>query len=309
MSNVISVLYNITWKCNLKCKYCYVHGSDSGCRDMSETDVRKDIEQLVRWAQDNDLQYNFYLHGGEPLLRSEHLKYIFSRMIPLSVGVIGLQTNLTQLDAATIFLLRMYSDQVRLSTSLDLPKAQHDAHRCGSYDKVYANILRCLDAGIKVNVLSGFHRYNCGEPARLADAFVAVEQPGLTLRLAHIVAPDYTASPAQQEALLDYFIANGLERFLPAAQFMFGSCEFSQYCSIFSYSHGKFGLCNKLAGEVWPEARIIEKRVPDECQDCKVVAVCNGGCIADRIAAGTAKTPMCVHNKKLINLYGGKPCC
>ena len=72
----MNITFWVTEKCNLACKYCYVH-------KQPKTMDLKTAEQAIKCFTDrfektvsNGKRINVALHGGEPLLNFDIIKYI-----------------------------------------------------------------------------------------------------------------------------------------------------------------------------------------------------------------------------------------
>ncbi|MCM2267007.1 MAG: radical SAM protein [Elusimicrobiales bacterium] len=88
------VMLELTWRCNLRCSFCYLLGRgllNKGGPELGTAGALKLIDRFPAGTR-------FYLSGGEPLLRAD----IFTLMARIKErgGRFGLNTNGTLLDAA-----------------------------------------------------------------------------------------------------------------------------------------------------------------------------------------------------------------
>jgi MoaA/NifB/PqqE/SkfB family radical SAM enzyme len=88
------VMLELTWRCNLRCSFCYLLGRgllNKGGAEMSTAEALKLVNRFPAGTR-------FYLSGGEPLLRKDIFK-IMERIKARGCRW-GLNTNGTLLDAA-----------------------------------------------------------------------------------------------------------------------------------------------------------------------------------------------------------------
>jgi len=110
------ILFPVTYKCNLDCKYCYLKNSGP------EPDLDKCLE-LIKNAEEEWI----YLTGGEPLL-VKNLEEICNKM--KSYGKkIGITTN------GTIKNYDIVNFTNRVGVSIDGNKEYHNIYRQNSFDQ------------------------------------------------------------------------------------------------------------------------------------------------------------------------------
>jgi len=84
----LSVFFNLTDKCNLRCKYCYLSFDERNCKELDLLQVKSVIDKLVK-AGTRRISFT----GGEPLLRDdigEIIKYASDRNLILSLTTNGI---------------------------------------------------------------------------------------------------------------------------------------------------------------------------------------------------------------------------
>jgi len=148
----LSVCWQVTRKCNLKCKYCL---SDSGPKcdiGLNTEDALKVIEQLGKL---NVGRLDFT--GGEPLLRND-LEILLKRAKELNINTI-VTTNSILLNDEKISFLKKYASLVQIS--IDGPSAVHNDQRGQDvFEKTISNIKLLVKKGIKVRLNSFIYKSN-----------------------------------------------------------------------------------------------------------------------------------------------------
>lgn len=119
-----AVYFNITERCNLNCRYCYIpENMRRKGKHMSEDRVIKALQLLKAYFKTNTgnkLLPKVIFHGAEPLLNK---KALFSGIEKFSKEfTFGIQTNTVLLDAETVSFLK--SRKVSIGISLDGPTAE-----------------------------------------------------------------------------------------------------------------------------------------------------------------------------------------
>lgn len=154
MVESLGIIFKISERCNLNCRYCYYFNSgDTSYKLKLAKFPEKNISQLLIWLLQaiEELKLNritIGFHGGEPLLYGKkdflmlcsRLQNTLSQKVQLSLNI---QTNGTLLDKDWISLFKEYN--IDLGISIDGPKDYHDKHRVdhfgiGSYDRLIKKI-------------------------------------------------------------------------------------------------------------------------------------------------------------------------
>lgn len=161
-----SIIFNVTFSCNLGCDYCYFEkGKKSKTGNMDLNIVKRIITSYARFIDEHKSNYqNMYLvwHGGEPLLGGK--KY-FREIVKIEKEFIqngykifnAIQTNGTLIDEDWISFFRENNFQVGIS--LDGPKEINDIHRHyidgkSYFDITYSNIKLLIKNKIPVSVIA-----------------------------------------------------------------------------------------------------------------------------------------------------------
>lgn len=145
------VVLNVTFKCNLRCGYCYGQYFNRRDRDFTTDELLGLIDELGRMGT-----RSITLGGGEPLLRGDIgqiIERIKARGIECGFNINGL------LVSKRIDVLKK-ADMI--CVSIDGPKEMNDKNRGeGSFEKIMAGIDAALDAGLRVHTTTVLTRYNC----------------------------------------------------------------------------------------------------------------------------------------------------
>lgn len=126
----------ITERCNLACVYCYEHRKDL---KILPVETAKDflLRETQRLNGFDEFEIDF--HGGEPMLAfgtiREIAEWIWSRPWPKPY-ICYATTNGTLVHGDIKEWFRKNAKRFVLGLSLDGTKAQHDANRSDSYDKI-----------------------------------------------------------------------------------------------------------------------------------------------------------------------------
>jgi uncharacterized protein len=202
------VLVATTWRCNLRCSYCFVEQtqlSASGQRMSPELAVRV-VDALDQGLADVD-SICLHLYGGEPLTNLPALQAMVDRAAEKGPGrfTFAITTNGTCESPLAIDLLGRGRFQVVLS--IDGPPAVHDeCRRTAGGEPTHARILRFLrelrertDCTVRVSavVRSGW---------RLADAVAYLETlPADMLKAQAVRGPERSSWNLTPEEKAAYF--------------------------------------------------------------------------------------------------------
>jgi len=154
------IVWNLTYRCNLKCKHCY---ADAGKKkpELSTDDAFTVVEKLSEIAQIGLPALSF--SGGEPLLRKDlfEVAAFANKKIPyLSVATNG--TLLTKDNAK--HLKDVGIDYVEISLD-GATKDVHDSFRGvkGCFEKTMRGIRNSLDEGLETCIATTIQQHNKSE--------------------------------------------------------------------------------------------------------------------------------------------------
>lgn len=148
------VVWNITQRCNLKCKHCYAAGIADVSKECTTEQVKNAIDGLADFGCPVLL-----FSGGEPFVREDVLELAhYARKKGLRVVF---STNGTLITAELAQQIKAI-DVSYVGISIDGIRATHDAFRgvSGAYDRSLAAIRICRDKGIKVGLRVTLTREN-----------------------------------------------------------------------------------------------------------------------------------------------------
>jgi MoaA/NifB/PqqE/SkfB family radical SAM enzyme len=156
----ISVIINVTNRCNSMCKHCYAaYYTMKTSTDMTTAEINKVIKELG----ENGCQ-RISFGGGEPLLRNDIEELIDS---VISNGMSCTLNSNGILVPKKIDILRNLD---ALAISLDGRPENHDAFRgTGTGDRALAAITAAVEAGIRIHTNTVLHKYNLGDVDYILD--------------------------------------------------------------------------------------------------------------------------------------------
>lgn len=145
------IYFDITYRCNLKCKYCYIDKKDQNWynralkEEMSLEQIKSTIDDLA--VQGIEL---ISLIGGEPFVRKdlpEIIEYIYNKNIEVNIN-----TNGTIINSPILRILKKYKPNLQISLDGPTPKS-HDYFRGkGSFSKTVKNTNIFQKNNIPVNL-------------------------------------------------------------------------------------------------------------------------------------------------------------
>jgi radical SAM protein with 4Fe4S-binding SPASM domain len=139
---------DITRKCNLKCKHCFVTRSDYS-NELSTEEIFKLLNDLKEMNV-----YQIYIMGGEPFCRDDIIdiiKHIKSLQMTVSINTNG--TLITEEQVSILSnIFNIYTDWVQVS--LDGAKAEtHDSIRKkGAFDTTISNIKKLCENKVPIRI-------------------------------------------------------------------------------------------------------------------------------------------------------------
>ncbi|MER3123740.1 radical SAM protein, partial [Bacillus altitudinis] len=146
----------LTRECNLDCKYCYVGEKENVSMSIETADkIIKFIDNKAKnpaYLRNNTVRV--VLHGGEPLLNYEVLKYIVEKLENKKdyTAIFDMTTNGTILNKEILETMKKLHN---LSVSIDGGYEVHDKNRVlkngqGTFNIVKKNLEKIKSKGIKV---------------------------------------------------------------------------------------------------------------------------------------------------------------
>lgn len=142
----------LTERCNLACRYCYVQRRSHPDLEDCTFDFCERFVDFARRHAHGPVKITFF--GGEPLLRPDLMRHTvaYAKRTADEEGALPIRyhlvTNGTLLDDRIGDLIA--AEKIGLEVSLDGPERVHDANRIGpdgapSFHRVYGNLLRFVE--------------------------------------------------------------------------------------------------------------------------------------------------------------------
>ncbi len=148
-----------TFRCNLRCGYCYGQYYNWQGKDFTTEELFTLIDELAKLGT----QW-ITLGGGEPLIRND-IGDIINRIKSHKMGC-GMNTNGTLIPTR----LNELKNIDRITVSFDGPKESNDANRGeGTYERIVAGIDAAIKAGIDTYIATVITRHNCKDIDWIVD--------------------------------------------------------------------------------------------------------------------------------------------
>lgn len=152
--NIDYLRISVTDRCNLRCKYCM---PSQGVEWMPHEDILtfEEILRLMRISTQLGFR-RFRITGGEPLVRTEVLKFLQEGAKIPGVEDLMITTNGLLLPEMALDLKAAGVQRVNISLDTMDPERFHEITRGGDVSKVMKGIFRSLEVGldpVKINVV------------------------------------------------------------------------------------------------------------------------------------------------------------
>lgn len=143
----------VTRRCNLSCRTCFVVGGRGQLADMTVEDAAR----FAAWARPRETSV-LHLTGGEPFLLP-HLEEIVLTGVSAGFGSVMVNTNGLLLTPERISGLARLGVHLEMEVSLDGPRDIHEANRgADTYPPVLRAIDALLDAGLPTSIFTAVTR-------------------------------------------------------------------------------------------------------------------------------------------------------
>lgn len=270
------LLLNITNKCNLACRHCYL--GSPGNTHIDHNVFEKAVSQFEDMGG-----LKLMVSGGEPLLHPEFRALM--EILPSYELRVVLLSNGTLIDKKAAKNLSSFVHEVQVSidgiNSHDLLRGK------GSYDKAMRGNSNLRSYGIPVSIATMIHKYNAGEFDEMQKLFSdleviswSVDVPCVTGALAG--NKDFILNMKDAALLLKY--GSGAGGHESSGDYTCGS----HLCAISPY--GTVSKCGFFADEPVGDAADLRSAWAEickkylwtldklDCRNCKVLHDCKGGC-------------------------------
>ncbi|WP_060470683.1 radical SAM/SPASM domain-containing protein [Enterococcus cecorum] len=283
-----TVQLEITNRCNLRCKHCYI---PSYTDDLEVEDILKIIDESERLGV-----MNFCITGGEPLLHTDIEKIL---IYLLQTGMnITIFSNLINLND-NIKRIIVLSDRISFKVSLDggTPEVHDYIRGKGSFKKTYNNILWLKKMRVPVEVNVVLNSANISE----IDALESLSRK-LDIRFRYDKFIPFERGDELQlpdEEYIDNMLRIESVDFSKLKQHkkINTSCFYCEAGNSYVYinNEGYVTFCptlssNKFSGgnvrsqslkEIWESSTFFKRIRNIRCkyfEECKLNYICNGGC-------------------------------
>jgi radical SAM protein with 4Fe4S-binding SPASM domain len=164
----LSVIWDLTYECNLKCKHCLVGAGSPMGDELSTEEITGIIDQLVEMKV-----FSITFSGGEPLLRKDFfdiLNYASARNLGIKLSTNGLLVTdrvIKRLDDIRIFAVQI---------SVDGMEKTHDTFRGGkgAYRKAVNALEKLVAAGYWTIVSAMITKYNRHEIRSILEKAISL---------------------------------------------------------------------------------------------------------------------------------------
>lgn len=170
MISPMTATIEVTEKCNLRCKHCYLEAS---CEKSSMITLEQ-FQGLVDIFKKNHV-LNLELTGGEIFVHPQ--AYEILKLALKQFATVAILTNGTVLSEKVLELLKTYKDKIVLNISIDSTNPSiHDEFRGmkGAFEATCKNVKRMTEAGLRVRIASSIFRENMWEIDKLAELAISL---------------------------------------------------------------------------------------------------------------------------------------
>lgn len=135
------LIFNTTYKCNLKCKYCYFSANTVGS-SIDPSTIVYTIKKCLN-AMDKEQELTVLFQGGEALLEYKKIKEALDMIGDEKRIHYQMQTNGTLIDSEIMEFFEKYN--IHVSFSLDSHISEHNILRTDDTDKFTRNIFNVCE--------------------------------------------------------------------------------------------------------------------------------------------------------------------
>lgn len=262
----------ITNRCNLFCKHCYIDDKDPAELSIDEiTAILKEFEEMQG--------LRVIITGGEPLLHTK-FKELNNILPRFSVRKL-LFSNGLLLNRAIIEELNFEEIQI----SIDGLEDSHDSIRGkGTFKRAMDSIRLIKEAGLNVSVATIIHPKNLGDLDKLEKILMDMEIKTWTIDIPCNQGrlrsnKELIMSPEEGGKYLRYGFGEDLHS--PSSDFgcglhLMAVTAKGEIAKCTFYSDRKVGLIGDGLRECWQKIKPV--RLTDLKCDCEYIEVCRGGC-------------------------------
>lgn len=206
----VSGTFEITSRCNLDCKMCYVHMSPEEQAKIGQELTAKEWIQIGKEAVKNGMIY-LLLTGGEPLLRPDFLT-IYTELVQMGL-LVSINTNATLITPEIVSHFQKYRPE---KVNITLYGMSDDTYgnlcgNCHGFERAVRGIRMLKEAGIRICLNTTFTKLNVKD----MDAIVEfAKEEGIPIRMAAYIFPPVRNGHETEDVYL-----NAKEQGIAAAHF------------------------------------------------------------------------------------------
>ena len=334
---VFHVMIIPTLNCQSNCKYCWGSEDTNEIMDISLID---DIIKWLNNYSEKSVHFTF--HGGEPLLPGYEFyqKALEKLQNNTNTNGFSIQSNIWLLDEKFLDLFKKYN--VTISTSIDGPKEINDYQRGeGYFDKTISKYELAKEKDVDINFVSTITSYSKEKSDEIYDFFkennMNLKIHGALPSLRGDNADLWALDPNEYGDLLvewldkylydlDKFSIVDLDHICKSTLRRRGTlCTFADCIgTTLAIGHdGSIYPCYRFVGmdeyilgnvkdlpkkedlensKSWTKLQDFREYVADNCNICKYVKYCEGGCPYNAIVANKTPAsvdPQCESYKKI----------
>jgi len=270
------LLLNITNKCNLACKHCYL-------QDPGKLEIDLDIFEKAVWQFEEMGGLKLMISGGEPQIHSRFWELM--EILPSYELRVVVLSNGTLVDKTTARKLSGYVHEVQVS--IDGIRSHDLLRGKGSFERSMRGISNLCGSGIPVSIATMAHKFNTDEFDEMEKLFSKMGAISWSVDVPCIAGAltenrDFVIGLKEAAGFLKYGFGAGAHE--STGDHTCGS----HLCSV--APDGSVSKCgffeNEPAGDVndlrsaWQNiCKSYLWRLDElECNDCAVLRDCKGGC-------------------------------
>ncbi|MEM1540093.1 MAG: radical SAM protein [Candidatus Bathyarchaeia archaeon] len=159
------VVWNFTYKCNLRCKHCYEDAGGGTLPELSTDEAKQVIDNLSKVAGVGLPALSF--SGGEPLARKDFFEV--ASYAKKHIPYISIASNGTLIDTDMARKIKDVGiDYVEISIDGASPSV-HDEFRGipGAFEKALQGVKNCVEEGIDTCIATVLHKNNFAETEKI----------------------------------------------------------------------------------------------------------------------------------------------
>ncbi len=172
----VSGTFELTPRCNLSCKMCYIHMSGAEQASRGRELTTEEWLSVGRQAVDAGMIY-LLLTGGEPLLRPDFVT-IYSEMVKKGV-VVSVNTNATLVTPEIVECFKKHPPET-VNVTLYGASPETYSGLCGvrgGHEKAFAGTRMLIEAGVRVIINTTFTTVNSKDMEALVRFAKEVDAP------------------------------------------------------------------------------------------------------------------------------------